>query len=467
MDLNLILTPLAQLAASRSERQQERSALWDPMHWGASVNHAGHLDFDGVDLPDLVGRFGSPLLAVSRTRLLTDSKSFLAAVRASAPDALVACSYKTNCIPGVLRELHATGLGAEVISPYELWLARQLDVPADRIIVNGVNKDRSYVEEAVRLGVASINVDEPGELALLKDASHRVGRKARVSLRLKVDPRSHFGLRLEDGEAAGVAAAIAADPRHFEFAGLHFHELADNDDPARHVRFARIAMDIAADIRKRFGLATECLNVGGGYTVPTMKVLSRFEYARQRLLGVPPGPPDPGASCDIADYVRQVSDAVADASRKHGLRRPTLLFEPGRILFSRSHVLLTRVHSIKSNARGPAFAMTDAGKILVAYPCDYEYHQIFVANRMRETCHAAYHLMGRLCTAADLLAKNRYLPKVCPGDVLAVMDAGAYFTSYASNFAYPRPEIVMLDSGSATTLRRSETFEHLTAMDVV
>ena len=109
--------------------------------------------------------------------------------------------------------------------------------------------------------------------------------------------------------------------------------------------------------------------------------------------------------------------------------------------------MLTEVHAIKSNAQGPEIAMTDAGKILTSYPCDYEYHQMFAANRMGSSPDHVYNLMGRLCTSADWLAKYRCLPKLQRGDVIAIMDAGAYFTSYSSNFAFPRPKIVMLDDG--------------------
>ena len=128
-------------------------------------------------------------------------------------------------------------------------------------------------------------------------------------------------------------------------------------------------------------------------------------------------------------------------------------------------MLLTKVHAIKSNSIGPEIAMTDAGKILTSYPCDYEYHQMFVANRMGSSPDHVYNLMGRLCTSADWLAKYRCLPKLHRGDVIAIMDAGAYFNSYSSNFAFPRPKIVMLDDGEVQTLRERETYEHLTAMD--
>lgn len=448
-----------------SVRQQKATSLWNPAHWGAVVNSSGNLELDGVDLPALVAGYGSPLLAVSRQRLLSDAARFTNAVRAAFPDATIGLSYKTNCIPGVLRELHAAGFAAEVISPYELWLAAKLGLPGARIIVNGVNKDADFLREAVRLDVSSINIDEPRELDLLLDAARQQGRPVRVSLRLKVDGASHFGLGIKSGEAAQVAGEIAKHPDLLDFQGLHFHALADNDDPEPHVRYLRKALDFAARIRATHKLSTATLNVGGGYTVPTMKVMSRFEYARQRLLHVPCRPPDPQAGIDISDYMQRLAAALDESCRSSGLQRPRLAFEPGRIVFSQSHVMLSKVHSIKRNAPGADFAMTDAGKILTSYPCDYEYHQMFVANRMRTPCSEVYQLMGRLCTSADWLAKNRCLPPMESGDVIAVMDAGAYFTSYASNFAFPRPAVVMLDAGQVQILRQRESFEHLTAMD--
>ena len=463
--MHLLLTPFARLGAAVATRKQRASALRDPAHWGAAVNAEGRLELDGVDLAHLVATHGSPLIGVSRRKLLADAQGVLQAVRAVSPDALVAYSYKTNCIPGVLAELHAAGLAAEVISPYELWLARRLGMPGDRIVVNGVNKPYEYIEEAVRAEVSSINIDDRAELELVKKAAAAVGTRARVALRLKVDRRSHFGLRLENGEAAEAACEVAAAPELLEFRGLHFHALADNDDPRPHVAYLVRALTFARRIRRDHGLVTANLNIGGGYTVPTVKVMSRYEYARQRLLDMPCDPPEPAAGTSFATYIARVAEALENWCASHSLPMPRLGLEPGRIVTSQSHVLLTAVHALKSAATIPDFVMTDAGKILTSYPCDYEYHQMFVANKMRRAWNARYHLMGRLCTSADWLAKNRCLPRLDPGDVIAVMDAGAYFTSYASNFAFPRPAVVLLDEGAVRVLRREESYEHLVAMD--
>jgi diaminopimelate decarboxylase len=101
----------------------------------------------------------------------------------------------------------------------------------------------------------------------------------------------------------------------------------------------------------------------------------------------------------------------------------------------------------------------------MTFPCDFEYHEAFVAGRPNAQLDALYDVMGRVCTSSDWMFKNRVLPKLQPGDVLAVMDAGAYFSSYSSNFAFPRPAIVMVHEGQAVLIRAAETFEHLTAMD--
>lgn len=463
--MSRVLAPFSRFFAAQAVRRQQSSALWSPAHWGTATDEDGDLEMDGVNVPGLVREHGSPLMAVSRSKLHTDANRFLEAMAAAFQNSIAAFSYKTNCIPGVLEKLHEAGFGAEVISPYELWLAEKLQVPCERIVVNGVNKSREFIDHAVRLNVLSINIDEPAEIELISQAARTHSTRARVCLRLRLNPSSHFGLDIESGEADRVAGIIASKSAEFDFRGLHFHLLADNDDPAAHIEYQAMALDFARRIKERHGLVTTSLNVGSGFTVPTMKVMSRVEYGMQRVLQVPCNPPDPGSGISIENYLRRLSDALESYCARYQMPLPQIILEPGRAIVSQSHVLLTKVHAIKANTLGPEIAMTDAGKVLTSYPCDYEYHQMFVANRMAITPDHTYHLMGRLCTSADWLAKYRCLPKLHRGDVIAIMDAGAYFTSYSSNFAFPRPRIVMLDDGVVRTLRERETFEHLTAMD--
>lgn len=460
-----VLKPIARLFAAFSIRQQRESTLSDVSHWGATVSANGRLIFDGVDVAGLIDDYGSPLMAVSRNRLRADAKAFGDAAANNIPDPFIAFSYKTNCVARILRELHDVGFGAEVISPYELWLAESLGVPGDRIIVNGVNKGRNFLDDAVRLGVFSVNIDVPEELDLLLEAAQQAKRRARVSLRLRLDESSHFGLSIRNGEALRVAKAISQNESRLEFVGLHFHTLADNRDAGLHAGLMVRALRFAETIKREFGLQTRTLNIGGGYAVPTVKVMSRREYALQRLLRVPSRPPDPARQVNWSEYMRVLGTALREFCAVRGLPLPRLAFEPGRAITSCAQLLLTSIHAIKPRMEGYDVAMTDAGKILITYPCDYEYHQIFVANRMLAAPDTTYDLMGRLCTDADWLARTRLLPRLATGDVLAVMDAGAYFTSYSSNFSFPRPPIVLLDEGIATNIREAQSFEHLAAPD--
>ena len=146
---------------------------------------------------------------------------------------------------------------------------------------------------------------------------------------------------------------------------------------------------------------------------------------------------------------------------------PKILIEPGRFVSSRSEFLLAEVQTIKKKVVGTQFAVTDAGRLSIAFPCEFEYHEVFIANRPKAQMDTLYHVMGRICTSADWMFKNRYLPELRPGDILAIMDAGAYFSSYSSNFAFPRPGIVMVSDGQSKILRRHESFDHLIAMDVI
>ena len=291
--MDALIAPVSRLLARRSAQQQARSGLWNPSHWGADINALGNLELDGVDLAKLVQAGASPVLVVSRHRLQSNAAVFRSAVTSSLPDSSIAYSYKTNCIPGVLRHLHSSGFLAEVISPYELWLAERLGVPGSNIIVNGVNKDAAYLEHAVTLDVRSINIDCLNEIDALLATASRLGRRVNVALRLKIDRKSHFGLDTYSEEAFQAASVIAANSERLIFRGLHVHELADNSSVQRHQQLIARALDFAGNIRRKLNLDTTTLDIGGGFSVPTTKVMARWEYARQRLFDVPADPPDP------------------------------------------------------------------------------------------------------------------------------------------------------------------------------
>ena len=224
-------------------------------------------------------------------------------------------------------------------------------------------------------------------------------------------------------------------------------------------------MKFLYQLKQQTGAEIEFLNIGGGFGVPTTKVMSKKEYAQYRLFASMPRPPQPDNYQSIESFIEDIVNDIRKFCNQYPITEPKLLLEPGRFVTSRSQLLLTRVNALKERPNGKTFAITETGRISMTYPCDYEYHEIFVANKMQADMDTNYTIVGRICTSADWMMKNRLLPRLETGDILSVMDAGAYFFSYSANFSFPRPPVIMIDEQQPVILRSEESYKHLTAMD--
>lgn len=457
---------LSRLLVLRSHRLQRRSPLRDVHLWGLDAGKDDRLMVAGLDAADLVARFGSPLLVVNRGQLAADAAAILRAMNSAPAGSRVLYSYKTNCIPGVLAELHRLGMGAEVISPFELRLAEHLGNRGEDIVFNGVSKDEESLERAVRLGVLSINIDRLDEIDRLLALRHLARKKIRVGLRLGLSVDAQFGLDLAGGEAMAACRRLAKLSGVLQLAGFHFNVTSNARNSRMHRQCLGRALRFALEVKQKTGMEISFLDIGGGYGVPTTRTMSRSEYGIYRLFGALPAPPCPEGIQPVSLFLEQIIDYLRGFCSQHSLRPISLLIEPGRFLTSRGQMLLTRINAIKKKG-GHLFALADAGRISLAYPCDYEYHEMFVANRVTAPLTHNYTVVGRVCTPADWLARNRLLPELRPGDVLAVMDAGAYFNSHAANFSFPRPAVIMAADGAASLIRREEDFEQMVGMDCI
>ena len=182
--------PLGSWFVARSVRQQRNSALQDPGLWRARVDDHGRLEVDGVDLEGVVEEHGSPVFVVSRSKLVSDVEGIMRACASSVCSVRAFYSYKTNGVPGLVRQIHEMGPGAEVISPYELWLAGRQGLEGARIIYNGVNKTDESLRQAVAANVLAINADNPEEIDRIAAVAQELERPARVGIRLRLSPKS-------------------------------------------------------------------------------------------------------------------------------------------------------------------------------------------------------------------------------------------------------------------------------------
>ena len=450
----------------RNERERRRLGQENgiaPAAWDATVGEAGNLLIGGVDVAALADEYGTPLHVVNHSRLLADYERFESSFKSLYPSIAIGYSYKTNPLPGVIRALHGAGALAEVISHFELWLALELGVPAERIIFNGPGKTRDAIELAVRHGIGMLNVDGIGEVDEIARAARTTERNQHVGVRIitSVGWSSQFGLGISSGDAMEAFRRIRRH-KHLLPTGLHLHLGTGIRDVAIYLQAVRETLEFARAVRSEMGIHITQLDLGGGFGVPTVRPFTEWD-TRLILNGRPPGPVDVAAAARPADYARAIIDLVrsyypgADNS-------PTVIFEPGRALTSSSQCLVLRVLAIKEDRSGVRNVILDGGKN-IAMPTGYEWHELLAVTGAADVRDSCYNFYGPLCHPGDLHFRSKTFRTLNAGDLVAIMDAGAYFIPNQMNFSNPRPAVVMVRDGQTLLLRQRESFQDIVRLD--
>ncbi|MFL5440017.1 MAG: diaminopimelate decarboxylase family protein [Myxococcales bacterium] len=441
---------------SLARRWAPRRPDLPPETWGLGRDRKGALRLGPIALHDLLARHGSPLHVLDAARLQSNAARF------TSTRCEVFYSYKTNPVPGVLRLLHGAGLGAEVVSPYELWLALRLGVPPGRIVYNDPAKSDESLELAISSGIELINLGNRSEIRRAAAAARRVGRKARVGIR--VVPPGNFGGQFGESIESGAALAAFAEAQRqpdLDVVALHAHRNAHLDSLPQLDAFAGGLFRFADALRERLGLTLEIIDFGGNLPCQTIAPLSARERRLAFLLGCPPGPRSPGRVPSIEIYLARILELVA--MQKRPPRR--IFVEPGRAVTGDAQHLLARVLSVRPPDRnGISMATLDAG-LQVADPLRCESHQIFALTPRDRAERRIYRLLGPSCSIGDIVSPAAILPSLEPGDGLAVMDAGAYFVPFSTCFSFPRPAVISVSGSDVEVLRARETFHDLVALD--
>jgi diaminopimelate decarboxylase len=447
--------------------------------WGFSLDAAGGLLIGGASAESLAHEHGTPLHLIDEEGLRGRARQFRRMFEASYAGRVdVHFALKCNNTPGIVAMILEEGLGPEVGTVYEWALVRRLGAPAGRIIVNGPHKG-ALLEIAVREGAGLIVVDGPGDLTAVAETGQRT--KSRVPILLRVNPncvpkgmnrasatgsRSHsvFGFDRPSGEVPEALAHIAASP-WLDFRGFHCHAGTGIRRPEDYLHPIATLLDCMLEAESS-GLKPGVLDIGGGFGVPTSRELSTGEFLLYQAVGRLPKAPDGRSFPSIEAFARTIAGAIHEGCRRRGLATPEIRIEPGRAIVSSAGVLLVTVGTIKHRAGVGTWAIADGGTGTVAFPLFYEYHEILICRDAGRRRTHRYSIVGPACFSADWIYRNKRMPELRPGDVLAVCDAGAYFTVQESNFGFARPPIVAVRGGVARVLRRRETFEDMVARDI-
>ncbi|WP_225408475.1 diaminopimelate decarboxylase family protein [Stigmatella hybrida] len=438
------------------ERRMEQAQSLHPETWGLTRAEEG-LCLEGKALAGLADRWGSPLFVVHAGRLAENVRRFQQVPQGRTQGAEIFYSYKTNPIPAVLQKLSELGAGAEVVSPYELWLALRLGVAPGRIIYNGPGKTPGIARTIVQSELLLTHLNHREEIALVAQAAEELGKKPNVGLRVATSDSwsGKFGVPIAGGQALAAYEEALAHPS-LRVVGLHAHRGVAIEDAGTLERFVREVLEFCDTLHARLGLAVEMLDLGGSLAVPTVLPLDASplplaERVRRRL--------------SIEGYLALLFERVEDHFRRAGRPTPRILLEPGRAMTGNTQMLLCRVSSLNEAGAGPSHAILDAGEN-IAHILHREYHEIFHAERWGESPGGMYTLDGPTCSPMDSLRTTIELPRLRPGDTLAIMDAGAYLVSFSNSFCFPQPGIVILDQGRETLVRRAETYEDMIARDL-
>jgi diaminopimelate decarboxylase len=374
------------------------------------------LTLDGCGLPDLAERFGTPLYVYSRTAMLAALSAYQSALEGRAH--LVCFAVKANSSLAVLQTFAQAGCGFDIVSGGEL--ARVLAAGADpsKVVFSGVGKTRAEMRQALAAGVMCFNVESEAELETLSSVAVQSGQTARISLRVNpdVDAKTHpyISTGLKDNkfgiahERALAAYARAAELPGLEVVGIDCHIGSQITEVAPYLDAVDRMLDLVEAVEAT-GVRVHHLDLGGG-------------------LGITYTDEQPPSAAELIGALLQRIDARGHAHRK-------LMFEPGRSLVGNAGVLLTEVLYLKRSheADGKNFCIVDAGMNDLMRPAMYEAWMGISPCRLSDAEPVTYDVVGPVCESGDWLGRDRDLT-VQQGDLLAVLSAGAYGMSMASNY---------------------------------
>jgi len=403
-----------------------------------------------IPLDTLAKKYGTPLYVYSADHLLYRFGLFTEAF--SKLPHLVCYAVKANPALAILKLLDRHGAGFDIVSGGELERILTVNKAASaRVVFSGVGKTAGEIDLALRSGILLFNVESEGELELLAERTAKLKKRARMALRVNPDvfaethPYISTGLREHkfgiDIRRARAVYRNAAGYKWIEPAGVSVHigSQIRNAEPFG-AAVSRLA-GLVSELRKD-GLGIKYLDGGGGLGI---------EYHAAHPL-------------NPEEKVLQYAHAITHGIGK--LDDITLLLEPGRFLVAQAGVLITRVLYVKKNGE-KTFIITDAGMNDLIRPALYQAHHEIVPVAPRKGARKiTADIVGPVCETGDFFARDRELPLLRPGDLLAILDAGAYGHALASNYnSRPRPAEVLVEGKRARLIRRREATADMLATE--
>lgn len=409
------------------------------------ANRGGKLYFGGVFAVELAEQFGTPLYVVSESRIRDNYQRLHDALARNYKKVRVYYAAKANSNLSVLKILETEGAYLDAVSPGEVFMALTTGFSPERILFTGTSVRNDELKFLADSNV-TVNIDSLSQLDRLLKITVPNVLSVRVNPEIGAGHHDHcitagkntkFGL-WETNALKAYAKAKRAGVERF---GIHMHVGSGVLDVAPFLLALDKLLSTAKKVRDEVGVSFEFVDMGGG-------------------LGVPYKPED--KELDLSLFSEKVLSLFKSRIDEYALGEPFFCVEPGRYLVCDASILLTAVNTVKVTPF-KKFVGVDAGFNTLVRPTMYgSYHHILVANRLDAAETETYDVVGPVCESGDMLAKDRRLPKIQEGDLLAVLNAGAYGYAMSSQYnARPRAAEVLVKNGKCTLIREREQLDDL------
>jgi diaminopimelate decarboxylase len=421
-----------------------------------STDNEASLLCEEVTLSVIANTFGTPLYVYSKRQMVQNFHSFDETLKSSGKEHYVSYALKANSNIELLKILAEEGAGADVVSAGELLAALAAGFTPEKITFDGTGKTDSEIELALKANIHAFNVESLEELSVINGIAEKFGLRAKVSIRVNpdVDAKSHpyistglkenkFGIDMENAREAFI---YASKQPALEVVGIHVHIGSQITSLDPFIKAARSTVKFVNSLRVKSGIVLEHLNFGGGQGIHYRNVV-RHPLLPKDELG------------EEGEYVPSLSEfvgAVLPILDQTGLK---IIFEPGRAIVANACALLATVLYTKANSK-KKFVITDTGMTELIRPCLYEaYHQVAPLELVGGATQKV-DVVGPICETSDFLAQSREMPALKRGDSIAVLCAGAYGYTLASNYNLrPRAAEVLVDGTEYRLIRERERVE--------
>ncbi len=430
-------------------------------HWGQlDINDKGHLMLGGCDALELAAAFGTPLYVMEEDTIRRVCRSYTQALNGYKGGGLVLFAGKAFMTTAMCKIVQSEGMGLDVVSGGELYVAMNARFDLNKVYLHGNNKTPEDLRMAVEAGIGRVVIDSSSEISLLAGIAAELGRVQNVSVRIKPGIEAHtheyiktgqvdskFGFGIADGLGMQAVRDILAQPS-LNLVGMHCHIGSQIFELQPFRETVDVMFDFMQDVKTQTGFAFKEINFGGGFGIhytPGDKPLQPHEYVQTML------------------------DELTSLCEERQIDMPAFVIEPGRSIVGEAGTTLYTVGDIKTIPDVRTYVSVDGSMADNPRPALYQaVYTCALAGRMNDPEETVVSIAGRTCESGDMLIWNASLPKVQTGDVLAVFSTGAYHYSMASNYnKLPHPAVVLVKDGRAELMVRRQSYDDLIRNDNV